>query len=227
MNEVYIVAGCKPWTVKAFSELVVMLPGNWLLVENPTELRQLLPLLVKRPKYIFFLHWSWRVAKEIVDEHECIAFHMTDLPYGRGGSPLQNLILRGHESTMVTAFKMTNELDAGPVYLKLPLSLHGRAEEVYERAMRVAVIMISTFVFNKMEPTPQYGKPEYFTRRTFQESEIPDDLSLAKLYDFIRMLDAPTYPAAFLDAKGFRFEFKDAEHSDNTIKCKVEIRERR
>ncbi len=25
---------------------------------------------------------------------ECVCFHMTDVPYGRGGSPLQNLIIR-------------------------------------------------------------------------------------------------------------------------------------
>lgn len=228
MNEVYIVAGCKPWAVKAFRELETMLPGSWWMAKDPPALKHLLALLAERRKYIFFLHWSWKVTKEIIDEHECVAFHMTDLPYGRGGTPLQNLILRGHTLTMLTAFRMTDELDAGPVYFKLPLSLQGNAEEIYKRAMRVAVIMVSMLVFNRMEPTPQYGAPEYFTRRTDQESEIPDDPSLAKLYelyDFIRMLDAQTYPAAFLDAKGFRFEFKDAEHDGDTIKCKVEIRE--
>ena len=42
--------------------------------------------------YIFFIHWSWLIPKEIYENYECIVFHMTDLPFGRGGSPLQNLI---------------------------------------------------------------------------------------------------------------------------------------
>jgi len=37
----------------------------------------------------------WIILKEIFENYEIILFHMTDLPYGRGGSPLQNLIVRG------------------------------------------------------------------------------------------------------------------------------------
>ena len=43
---------------------------------------------------------------------------MTDLPYGRGGSPLQNLIINGHKETMMSALRCVQELDAGPIYLK-------------------------------------------------------------------------------------------------------------
>jgi methionyl-tRNA formyltransferase len=56
---------------------------------------------------------------------------MTDVPYGRGGSPLQNLILDGQTSTMVTALRMVEEMDAEPVYDKRPMILGGRAEDIY------------------------------------------------------------------------------------------------
>src|SRR2546427_4886313 len=45
-----------------------------------------------RPDFVFFPHWSWPIPEEIHSQFECVIFHMTDLPYGRGGSPLQNLI---------------------------------------------------------------------------------------------------------------------------------------
>lgn len=32
-------------------------------------------------------------------------FHMTNFPYGRGGSPLQNLMKRGHHTTTITALR--------------------------------------------------------------------------------------------------------------------------
>jgi len=38
---------------------------------------------------------------------------MTDLSYGRGGSPLQNLIVRGYKDTMISALWIEKELDSG------------------------------------------------------------------------------------------------------------------
>ena len=51
------------------------------------------------------------IPTEIFTSFECIVFHMTDLPYGRGGSPLQNLIVRGHKKTKVSALKVVKEVD--------------------------------------------------------------------------------------------------------------------
>ena len=45
---------------------------------------------------------------------------MTDLPYGRGGSPLQNLIKKNHKSTMLSAIECQDNLDSGDIYLKNP-----------------------------------------------------------------------------------------------------------
>ena len=86
--------------------------GRWIYVERP---RRLVSVLAKnRPRYIFFPHWSWMVPRAVWEKHECVCFHMTDVPYGRGGSPLQNLILKGHTKTKITALRMVGELDAGP-----------------------------------------------------------------------------------------------------------------
>ncbi|MBL8995013.1 MAG: methionyl-tRNA formyltransferase, partial [Spirochaetia bacterium] len=86
------------------------------------------------PSYIFFPHWSFIIPSSIYEKFECIVFHMTDLPYGRGGSPLQNLILRGHKKTMLSALRVIGELDSGPVYLKRELMLEGAAHEIFSRA---------------------------------------------------------------------------------------------
>ena len=67
---------------------------------------------------------------------------MTDLPYGRGGTPLQNLIIRGHSETMISAIRCEKKIDAGPVYLKKKLSLDGTAEKIYLRAYKIIEKMI-------------------------------------------------------------------------------------
>ncbi len=86
------------------------------------------------PQWIFVPHWSHLIPESIWGSWPTVIFHMTDLPYGRGGSPLQNLIQRGHSSTMLTALRCGAGLDTGDIYIKQPLSLHGSAEEIFLRA---------------------------------------------------------------------------------------------
>ena len=68
---------------------------------------------------------------------------MTDLPFGRGGSPLQNLVERGIYETKVSAIRCCKELDGGDVYMKKPLSLWGTAEEIYLRAAELTKEMMN------------------------------------------------------------------------------------
>lgn len=200
-----------------------MLPGRWILFDTAQELTaELIDEL--RPRYLFFPHWSWRVPGEILAAAECVCFHMTDVPYGRGGSPLQNLIVRGHKETMVSALKMVEEMDAGPVYLKRPFGLFGRAQEIYERLSDLVYDMIAEIVEREPEPVPQTGPATLFPRRTPDQSLLPETGSLETLYDHIRMLDAETYPRAFLDHGAWRLEFSHAELEDGDLRARVVIR---
>lgn len=218
----YLVAGCKPWNRRHFDERLRRLPGEWHFIGSPDQLTAAAVRALK-PRYIFFLHWSWKVPDDVVQETECVCFHMTDVPFGRGGSPLQNLIIRGHRETKLTALRMTSELDAGPVYLKEPLSLEGNAEEILMRASRLSTHMIETIVRKQPQPEPQAGPVTTFKRRKPAESEIPPLSSLTQLHDFLRMLDADGYPKAFIEHNGFRYEFTRSALYDGRIVADVTI----
>ncbi|MGH9775338.1 MAG: methionyl-tRNA formyltransferase [Candidatus Acidiferrales bacterium] len=222
-EQTYIVAGCKPWNRRVFEEQISKLPGQWHFIGAPEEL-SIEKVDALHPRYIFFLHWSQKVQEKLVRNQECVCFHMTDVPYGRGGSPLQNLIVRGHRETKLTALRMSEEFDAGPVYVKRALSLDGNAEEIYIRSSNLAAKMIGDIIRDELQPTPQTGEPVVFRRRKPAESEIPPNLSLEGLYDFIRMLDAQGYPRAFLLHGNFRCEFSRAVLYDREIRADVSIR---
>ena len=150
---------------------------------------------------------------------------MTDVPYGRGGSPLQNLIQKGHRETRLTALRMVEEMDAGPVYMKMPLSLEGSAEEIYLRAGQLSAEMISEIITKDLEPFPQVGVPTIFERRLPSQSKIPDNCrDLQALHDFIRMLDADGYPPAFIEFAGFRFEFSRSALADGKVTADVRVK---
>jgi methionyl-tRNA formyltransferase len=58
---------------------------NFVYINNENELTNMLNSY--SPEYIFFIHWNWIVSKDIISRYNCVCFHMTNLPYGRGGSP--------------------------------------------------------------------------------------------------------------------------------------------
>ncbi len=218
-----LVAGSRPWSRQVFDETLARDAGDWHFAGRPEDL-SVERLASLDPDRIFFLHWSWKIPSEILERWECICFHMTDVPYGRGGSPLQNLIVRGHRQTRLTALRAVEALDAGPVYLKEDLSLEGSAEEIFIRATHLSVKMIRTIIAEGIEPVEQAGEATVFRRRTPAESRIADPRSLAELHDFVRMLDAEGYPRAFLEYGGFRFEFSRASLRNGRIEADVSIR---
>lgn len=152
-----------------------------------------------------------------------VCFHMTDVPYGRGGSPLQNLIVRGHKATVLTAFRMDEGIDTGPVYFKMPFSLDGTAEVIYQRAAELSWDMIRELVRNEPIPVPQVGDAVEFKRRKPEQSLIPSGLTTEQIYDYIRMLDAPDYPNAFIEKSGYLFEFTDASFDAEGLTASVRI----
>jgi methionyl-tRNA formyltransferase len=178
------------------------------------------------PEWIFFPHWSWIIPQHIYDNYRCVIFHMTDVPYGRGGSPLQNLIVRGHKETMLSAIKCEAELDGGPVYCKVPLSLEGTADTILRRASMLMEAMIEDIVVNRLIPSPQCGEIVKFARRTQEDGNIEALENIDQVYDYIRMLDAEGYPAAFVETSHFQLDLTQASLVDDFLEAKVRIKKK-
>lgn len=175
------------------------------------------------PRYIFFPHWSWVIPESVFEAFECIVFHMTDLPFGRGGSPLQNLISQGIYETKLTALRCERVLDAGPIYVQKDFSLHGGAEEILLRAARLVEKLIIEILERHPVPKPQVGEPILFQRRKPSDGNIGELDSLGKTHDFIRMLDAKGYPPAFLEIGKLRLEFSRSRLDREYVLADVRI----
>jgi len=176
-----------------------------------------------RPDYIFFVHWNWVVGKEIHENNECVVFHTAPLPYGRGGSPIQNLIMQGFDSSPVCAIKMTSELDAGPIYSSLDVGLDGSLSSIFSRINEAINALIIEIITNKPLPIPQSGELHVFKRLTENDNEIPERLSLKEIFDRVRMVDHPDYPNAFIKFGDLKLEFSNAslENASLELTCKI------
>jgi methionyl-tRNA formyltransferase len=218
----YVLASRLAAPIEAMRRRRADLPGQWTIVTAKQDLT-LDMLEALKPRYVFFPHWSWIVPPPILAAFECVCFHMTDVPFGRGGSPLQNLIAAGHKETMLTALRMEKELDAGPVYAKRPLSLSGSAQDILARAAGTAQELMAWIVENEPAPRPQTGAPTTFARRTPAESALPAAGSLERLYDHVRMLDADGYPQAFIETGDWRIEFSDARLDGGALEMRARL----
>lgn len=212
----HVIATSRSWYEQLPAQLLEKIGEHFFLISNKEELT-VARLRELKPRYVFFPHWSHMIPAEIYDNFECVIFHMTDLPFGRGGSPLQNLITRGIYETKISALRCTAGIDAGPIYMKEPLTLHGTAEEIYLRAAKIIGEMIALIVKNEPTPAPQTGQVVSFDRRKERDGNIAGLSDLEQAFDYIRMLDADGYPRAFIETEHFKFEFQRASLKQGKI----------
>jgi methionyl-tRNA formyltransferase len=219
----FILVTEKKWHDSLFENLSRLENSNWTRISQKSDFN-LEVLDVINPEIIFIPHWSYIISDNIFEKYTCIVFHMTDLPYGRGGSPLQNLIIKRISKTKISAIRVTKEIDAGNVYLKKGLSLDGSAKDIFLRSVPIIEQMIKLIIEKDIKPTPQIGDIVKFKRRKPEESNIFDLSTLSDIYNFIRMLDCDGYPPAFIETKYYKIEFRDAELiNENQINAKVRI----
>jgi methionyl-tRNA formyltransferase len=217
-----VVANINPEFEDLIKDLEKEYPGQVLEISKKEKLT-FERLQSFNPDYIFFTHWSYMIKKDVFENFNCIVFHMTDLPYGRGGSPLQNLIVRGHKITKLSAIKVSEGLDEGDLFLKKDLSLEGSAREIFSRASKVASSMVKEIISEDLKAVPQEGDVTLFSRRKPNESDISSLKSLDVVNDYIRMLDADGYPHAFLETASLKLQFTEASLIDGKLVAKVEF----
>ena len=175
------------------------------------------------PDLIFFPHWSFIVSSEIYLNFKCILFHTAPLPFGRGGSPIQNLIKLGYKSSPVCALKMIEGIDAGPIYGRKMISLEGSLKNILERLNAVVNEFIKEFINYLPSPKEQEGEVFNFKRLNKSNNLIPINSTLKDIFDRIRMLDDESYPSAYLQYGNIKIEFNEAKLKSGKIICKADI----
>ena len=196
---------------------------NFFLIKEPKKLT-LKNIQKINPKYIFLPDWSWIVPDEIINNFQCVCFHESNLPKFRGGSPIQNQIIRGIKKTKTTAFLMSKGIDTGDIILQKDLSLEGSLEDIFSEMKKNDYEMITKIIQGKFKRKKQTGKPTNYKRRKPEESELKNlDYSKEYLYNFIRMLSDP-YPNAFLKIGKRKIIFKSVTLEDNKLEFHGELK---
>ncbi len=211
----YLFCAHRDWAIRLHEKLSKKYK-NLELLTDPRKLT-LKNLKKMNPKMIFFPDWSWIIPKSIVKNYQCVCIHESDLPKFRGGSPIQNQIIRGIKQTKSTAFLMDTGIDTGDILLKKSLSLEGSINEIFQQMIDNDFELIDKIIKGKYTIKKQKGHTTIFKRRKPKQSELKDlENSKLYLYNFIRMLGDP-YPNAFIKIGKKKLIFKSAKFDGKNI----------
>lgn len=162
-------------------------------------------------------------AKDRQKFKSSLLLHASDLPSGRGWSPVVWEIIGGAELITVSLLEVEDKVDSGRIWRKITRSVpkHALWNEINEILFSAEIELIDLAVNEvvSIEPQPQSLEVEasYYRRRSPEDSKINPEQSIAEQFDHIRVCDPERYPAYF-DMHGQRFKItleKMNEQSDH------------
>jgi len=191
-----------PWIGQLLSEWAEEgHPISW--VHKPTEI----------PEGIlcFILSCSTLVKSDILkrNSHNLVV-HESDLPKGKGWSPLSWQVLEGEKLIPVTLFEAEENLDSGLIYLQHSIELNGSelVNELREKQAAVTLDLCRKFIrqypFIVNRAVKQNGESSFYPKRMPVDSMVDINKTVREQFNLLRIVDNERYPAYF-DWLGHRY----------------------
>ena len=120
-----------------------------LIPEEPNDGGLLERLKEIKPEVLITSAYGKMVSETLLDIFSLgnINIHPSLLPRWRGPSPIESAILEGDKETGVTLMRMTEELDAGPIYQQESIQLSGEnSKTLSEKLSLLAADMVQKFL---------------------------------------------------------------------------------
>ena len=142
-----------------------------------------------------------KIFKDLSLNRNNIVVHESDLPRGKGWSPVSWQILEGKNEIPVTLFEADEKVDAGYIYNKRIIELDGSEliDEIRYKQGRMTQSLILDFIFNfpRNKGEEQKGKESFYPRRFPKDSELDPEKNLKEQFNLLRICDNERYPAYF------------------------------
>ncbi len=138
----------------------------------------------------------------------CLVVHESNLPKGRGMSPLTWQIIEGAQEIPICLIEAAEKMDSGAVIYRdvLEFSGHELLSEL-RRLQGLATAALCSRYLEEDEPPQgkaQTGTATFYRRRTAADSALDPTRSLAEQFDLLRTVNNKLYPA-FFDFRGQRY----------------------
>jgi methionyl-tRNA formyltransferase len=130
-----------------------------------------------------------------------IVVHASDLPRGKGFSPLQWQILEGKQTIVVSLIEAVQAVDAGPVYFRSSLEFDGSElhDELRQKLGSKVVEMCLRYAAesDSLTPVSQEGAESFYRRRTESDDELDVQKSILEQFNHLRIAENERHPVYF------------------------------
>jgi len=150
---------------------------------------------------LLFILSCEKIFKNLTLNKYNLVVHESDLPKGRGWSPVTWQVLEGKNRIPVTLFEATEKVDDGNIYSQDFINLNGT--ELLSQIKHQQGLITQSLIINFVKSLPDVkGKPQsgigtYYPRRRPKDSELDVHKSLYEQFDLLRVCDNDRYPAFF------------------------------
>jgi methionyl-tRNA formyltransferase len=145
---------------------------------------------------------------EIIDENtrakfkKTLVIHASDLPHGRGWSPLIWQILEGRQNITVSLLEAQAGVDSGDIWKqqKIYIEKTDLFEDINRKLFGAEIELMQYAVdnFGSIIPQKQDSRePTYYPKRSPKDSELDPDKTIAENFNLLRVCDPERYPAYF------------------------------
>lgn len=167
---------------------------------------------------VFVPHYSKMIDLKSFFGARFIGFHTGSLPRDRGGSPVQNKILKQEYLTEVSAITLEEKIDSGAIYTQRKIDLsEGNIEFILRKISLLISSMMVEIALGELKPVPQKETFQVNKRLLESDSELPKLADLNQIYDRIRMVDGLDYPRAYISQGDYKIYFTNAVHKDGIL----------
>ena len=134
-----------------------------------------------------------------------IVCHPSNLPKGRGFSPIAWEILNNSKKLTFTLFEANEKVDDGDVYFKKEIELLGTELNADLRSIQAEITfeLILKFIneYPNINRSKQIGEATYYRKRNKNDSELDINKSIKEQFNMLRIADNLNYPAHFFYKK--------------------------
>lgn len=170
--------------------------------------------------FCFCLSFSRILAKNIRKLFiHTLVIHASNLPSGKGWSPLTWQIIEGKNRIPVTLFEADDSLDSGPIYSQRIVDFEGY-ELIDDLRKKLAcathelcVWFVSKYPNSAQQAKMQQGSESFYHRRLPQDSRLDVNKTIAEQFNLLRVVDNKSYPA-FFEWKGRRYVLTIADDGE-------------
>ncbi|MBK1633376.1 methionyl-tRNA formyltransferase [Thiohalocapsa halophila] len=142
--------------------------------------------------------------------HHTLVVHESDLPQGKGWSPLTWQIVEGKQRIPVTLIEAADRVDSGAIYAQRWLQFQGHELIDELRAAQAQAThdlcrwFVDAYPYSAAQGRRQQGEETFYPRRGPADSRLDPEKAVAEQFELLRVVDNARYPA-FFDWRGRRY----------------------